>query len=233
MKLWAYGDSFVAGDQDILGRVDAIPEHTEYNRYNISFVSHIARQLDIPLINRAISGCSNFVQLDQLYMDSENISRNDIVLFGCSSPWRDRWSIPTYGPDFLKDNKGPALVDRNLITSETHRVGVVDFFYTISVIKQLQEIYKFKIISFNSFHNVLRDASFEDRIKFNFENFIGLKESGNTLLNVLSDSWGENDGIDDHTIWTPPAELEYLFTRKRHPSIEGHKKIAKWLYKYI
>jgi len=29
MKIWAYGDSFVAGDQDIKGRVDAIPEYQD------------------------------------------------------------------------------------------------------------------------------------------------------------------------------------------------------------
>jgi hypothetical protein len=67
MKLWAYGDSFVAGDQDIPGRVDAIPENMEYNRYNVSFASVLAKQLNVTLINRAISGCSNFVQLDQLW----------------------------------------------------------------------------------------------------------------------------------------------------------------------
>jgi hypothetical protein len=37
MKLWAYGDSFVAGDQDIPDRIDAILENMEYNRYNVSF----------------------------------------------------------------------------------------------------------------------------------------------------------------------------------------------------
>jgi len=233
MKIYAYGDSFVAGDQDIPERVDAIPENMEYNRYNVSFASVLAKELGVELINRGISGCSNFVQLDQLFIDSEQISSNDLVLFGFSSPWRDRWTIPTYGPDFLKPTKGPALVDRNLIKSKTHRVGVVDFFYTLSVIKQLQEIYKFRVVAFNSFHNVLKDASVKDLEKFNFDNFVGIKDSGNTLLNVLSNTWGENDGIDDHTVWTPPVGLEYLFTRNKHPSIEGHKKIAHWLYEYI
>ena len=54
MKIWAYGDSFVAGDQDIPDRVDAIEEHTEYNRYNVSFASHLAKQLNVPLINKQI-----------------------------------------------------------------------------------------------------------------------------------------------------------------------------------
>jgi hypothetical protein len=233
MKIYAYGDSFVAGDQDIPGRINAIHENMEYNRYNVSFASVLAKQLNSELVNRAISGCSNFVQLDKLFMDCEIIEPHDLVIFGFSSPWRDRWSIPTYGPDFLKDNKGPALVDRDLIKSETHRVGIVDFFYVLSVLEQLQRTYKFKIIAFNSFHNVLKDASIQDLKKFNFDNFIGLKENGNTLLNVLSDTWGQDDGSDDHTVWSAPKGLENLFTSKRHPSIEGHKKIAKWLYEYI
>jgi len=233
MKIWAYGDSFVAGDQDILGRIDAIPANMEYNRYNVSFASILSKELNVELTNRAISGCSNFVQLDQLFMDSENISPGDLVLFGFSSPWRDRWSIPTYGPDFLKSTKGPSLVDRTLIKSETHRVGIVDFFYTLSVLTRLQATYNFKVVAFNSFHNVLKNASNEDIVKFNFDNFVGIKEPGNTLLNVLSDTWGDNDGIDDHTVWIPPLGLEYLFTKQKHPSIEGHKKIAKWLYNYI
>ncbi len=233
MKIWAYGDSFVAGDQDIPGRIDAIPENMEYNRYNISFASVLAKERGVELINRGISGCSNFVQLDQLYIDSNTISHDDMVLFGITSPWRDRWSIPHQGPDFLKPSRGPALVDRTLINSETHRVGVVDFFYTLSVIKQLQEIHKFKVVAFNLFHNVLQDAAVEDLEKFNFDNFIGLKEKGNTVLNVLADSWGEQDGNHNHCAWTPPVRLEHLFTVNRHPSAEGHKKIAKWLCQYI
>ena len=70
MRLWTYGDSFVAGDQDIPGRVDAIEEYTKYNRYNVSFASHLANALNVELINRGISGCSNFVQLDKLFLDA-------------------------------------------------------------------------------------------------------------------------------------------------------------------
>jgi hypothetical protein len=69
MKVWAYGDSFVAGDQDIPEINNALESTMEYNRYNVSFVSHLAKQLNVPLINRGISGCSNFVQLDKLFLD--------------------------------------------------------------------------------------------------------------------------------------------------------------------
>ena len=93
IKIWAYGDSFVAGDQDDPKRIDAIPEIMEYNRYNVSFAAHLAKNLGIDIINRAISGCSNFVQLDKLFKDAASIAQDDIVIFGISSPLRDRFQI--------------------------------------------------------------------------------------------------------------------------------------------
>ena len=89
MKIWVYGDSFVAGDQDIPGRIDAIEEYTEYNRYNVSFASHLANALNVKLINRGISGCSNFVQLDKLFLDAPFIKKDDIVVVMWSSSLRD------------------------------------------------------------------------------------------------------------------------------------------------
>jgi hypothetical protein len=234
MKIYAYGDSFVAGDQDIPGRVDAIPEHTEYNRYNISFASVLAKKLNVKLINRAISGCSNFVQLDQLWMDCGNISPDDLVLFGITTPLRDRFMIPHLAPEFLKETRGPGLVNRSLLNDNSNvRVSIADTFYTLSVLEKIEKMYNLNIIKFNLFHNPLQDASEEDLKKFNFDKFIGLNTPGNTLLDLLTDNWSNPiPRISDHSKWKPEIN-GHLFTRNSHPNIEGHKKISEWLWQQI
>lgn len=234
MKIYAYGDSFVAGDQDIPGRVDAIDENTEYNRYNVSFASVLAKKLGIELINRAISGCSNFVQVDQLWVDSENIQPDDIVLFGFSTPWRDRFIIPYDHKSILDKLRGPRILNWNTFKYDNERIAVADFFYTLSIIEKLEEVYNFKVIKFNNFHDVLvKDAYKKDLIKFKFNNFIGLHTPGNTLLDVLTDNWGNpTPRISDHSQWIPEVN-KHLFTHRSHPNIAGHIKIAEWLHKQL
>jgi hypothetical protein len=234
MKIWAYGDSFVAGDQDIPGRVDAILENMEYNRYNVSFASVLANKLNSELINRAISGCSNFVQLDKLWLDCIDISPDDLVLFGITTPMRDRFMIPHVAPEFLRKTRGPGLINRSLLTDHPDtRICVIDTFYTLSVIEKIEKLYNLNIIKFNLFHNPLQDVLAEDLKKFNFDKFIGLNTPGNTLLDVLTDNWGNPiPRISDHSKWKPEVN-SHLFTQNSHPNIEGHKKIAQWLYEYI
>lgn len=231
MKIYAYGDSFVAGDQDIPGRVDAIIENMEYNRYNVSFASALAKKLGAELINRAISGCSNFVQLDQLWVDSEHIKPNDLVLFGFSTPWRDRFIIPYEHSTITQHNRGRGILNWELFKDEAHRITIVDFFYTLSVIEKLEEVYGFKVIKFNNFHNVFTDPiSKSDLNKFKFDRFIGLHTPGNTLLDVLTDNWGNPiPRISDHSKWIPEVN-KHLFTAKSHPNVQGHQVIAEWLH---
>jgi hypothetical protein len=230
MKLWAYGDSFVAGDQDIPDRIDAILENMEYNRYNVSFASVLAKKLNVTLTNRAISGCSNFVQLDQLWLDCTNMSSDDLILFGITTPLRDRFMIPHLAPEFLRKTRGPGLINRSLLHDHPDtRICTIDTFYTFSVLEKLEKMYNLNIVKFNLFHDPLQDASEEDIKKFNFNNYIGLATPGNTLLDILTDNWGNGvPRISDHSNWKPEVN-SHLFTRKSHPNIEGHKKIAEWL----
>lgn len=233
MKLYSYGDSFVAGDQDIPGRIDAIDEYMEYNRYNVSFASVLAKKLGISLINRGISGCSNIVQLDQLWVDSKYITSSDLVIFCFSTPWRDRFSIRHEYLEFFEETKGRKLLNKPLFDDNTERIAILDFFYVLSVIEKLEEIHNFKVIKFNAFHNVFDNISNDDLTKFKFNNFIGLHTPGNTLLDVLTDNWGNSiPRISDHSKWKPTVN-QHLFTRKSHPNIEGHKKIAEWLYNQL
>lgn len=232
MTIWAYGDSFVAGDQDIPGRIDAILENMEYNRYNVSFASVLAKELDVKLINRGISGCSNFVQLDKLFLDAPSIKKDDIVLFGLTTAWRDRFMIPHLTPEFLKDTLGPALIHRELVSGkhDVKKIATIDLFYVMSIIEKIELLFNIKVIKFNLFHDVLSESAEFDKTLFKFENFIGLETHGNTLLDVLTDNWGNKiSRISDHSKWKPPTEYKHLFTQNSHPNIEGHKKIAVWL----
>jgi hypothetical protein len=232
MRLWTYGDSFVAGDQDIPGRVDAIEEYTKYNRYNVSFASHLANALNVELINRGISGCSNFVQLDKLFLDAPSIKEDDIVLFGLTTAWRDRVTIPYTCPEYLKDTRGPALLHRELVSKKHNleKTATIDLFYVLSVIEKIEKIFNIKVVKFNLFHDSIAESLEEDKEFFKFDNFIGLGVNGNTILDVLTDNWGNKiSRISDHSKWKPPAEYKHLFTQKSHPNIEGHKKIAVWL----
>jgi hypothetical protein len=232
MKIWAYGDSFVAGDQDIPGKVNAVPEIMEYNRYNVSFAVHLAKKLNAELINRGISGCSNFVQLDKLLLDAPNIAANDIVLFGLTTPWRDRFMLPHECPTFFKDTRGPSMLNRELITENfpIFKIPTIDLFYVLSVIEKIESNFNIKVVKFNAFHDSIIESTYIDKKLFKFNNFIGLNTPGNTLLDMLTDNWGNAiKRISDHSKWTPPEKYKHLFTEQSHPSIEGHKRIAEWL----
>lgn len=235
MKLWAYGDSFVAGDQDIPGRIDAISEHTEYNRYNISFASHLAKKLNAELINRAISGCGNYPQLDKLLLDIENIKTNDIVIFGLTTTWRDRYSLPSNCPQVVSPTRGPSMLHRDLLYNEKlNKLPTFDLFYILSVLEKIEHLFNFPIIKFNAFHDVQTEADSIDKKLFQFKNFIGLNVPGNTLIDLLLNRWGDpTPRIVDHSQWMPPKEYRHLFTDKSHPSIEGHKFIAEWMHNQL
>lgn len=230
MKVWAYGDSFVAGDQDIPGRVDAIEENMEYNRYNVSFVSHLAKTLKLDLTNRGISGCSNYVQLDRLWLDAPQISKDDIVIFGLTTTWRDRYSLPSICPECISKTRGPTMLHRDLVYKEkSNRIATIDLFYILSSIEKIEEIFGITVIKINLFHDVLLEANADDQKLFKFKNYIGLGTPGNTLIDLLAGNWGSSSTrIVDHSKWSPPVTHSHLFTAKSHPSIEGHKFISSW-----
>lgn len=234
MKLWAYGDSFVAGDQDDPLRIDALPEVMEYNRYEVSFAALLAKKLNIKITNRAVSGCSNFVQLDRLFTDAKNIGKDDIVIFCLTSSLRDRFQIPLHYPEFVKDSRGPTLGDRSMFNSDNmYEIPTADIFYVLSAIEKIENIYGIKIVKINAFHNFMDNCN--DTAKFNFKNFLGLHFKNNTMLDILSNNWLSDDHnkVFDHNKWSPPKQFKKYFTKKSHPSIQGHKKLCEWFYKEL
>jgi hypothetical protein len=234
MKIYAYGDSFVAGDQDIPGIDNSLPERIDYNRYNVSFASVLAKKLNVQLINRAWPGCGNLIQLDHLWLDSEKFQPDDLIIFGITTLWRDRFIIPIHFPEVIKrQGSGSAILNQYEFKDDQERIAIADFFYILSTIEKLEEICKVRIIKFNLFHNIFDKISEEDRKKFQFDNFIDLHQPGNTLLDVLTDNWGNNiPRISNHSKWKPEVN-QHLFTRKSHPSIAGHIKIAEWLHQKL
>lgn len=247
--LHAYGDSFVVGDQDDwwhLKDPNVRPRHNmrfeerlEYLKNHVSFVSLLAKHYGLNLQNHAIRGCGNYPQLDRLctHLIEGVVKPGDIVLFGFSTFFRDRVQLHLYEAA-TTTKTGPHLIDRDLLAkdADTSRIIELDFFYVVSLLDKLSAKFGVPIIKFNLFDNALHYASKLVIDMCQPSNFLGYGQPGNTLIDILNDTWG----VDSACFWTKNAanfnhdklpvkpEHEYLYTYYRHPSIEGHKKIANW-----
>jgi hypothetical protein len=235
MKIWAYGDSFVAGDQDIPGRIDAIKEHADYNKDNISFISHLANMLEIEYVNRAVSGSGNFPQVDKLLTDTRSFEKQDIILFGITSTWRDRFSLPTQYPAILEKNRGPFLIDLDLYESKSFDlIPIFDLLYVTNMLDAIEKNYGIRIFKFNCFHDVYIESDEHFKNFFNPSNYIGFGKIGNTLTDILMDSWDRDSKSNhDHAAIKISKNQKRFFTVKNHPSLLGHKKLAEWFYNYL
>jgi hypothetical protein len=235
MTIWAYGDSFVAGDQDEKDKNNADISVMEYNRYNVSFVSHLSNMLEIDLVNRAVSGSGNFPQIDKLLVDSKKFKDSDIVLFGITSTWRDRFSLPHHFPEILNKNIGPFLIDMDLYKSKNfNTIPSIDLFHIISILDSIEIKLNVKILKFNCFHDVYIETEEYYKKFFSPNNYIGFGKKGNTLTDILLDSWDEESNSNlDHTTLKIAKNYKRFFTCKNHPNTLGHQKIADWFYNYF
>lgn len=239
--LHAFGDSFIVGDQDDFLHVsdsNVTPTHTmpygervEYLKNHVSFVSLLAKHYGYNLKNYAERGSGNFPQLDQLWLGLVNgsIKSGDIVLFGLSSFIRDRFQLTNFENSTSDSKSGPTLVDRNLITQNLEKILEVDFYYVVNMLNRFSEQFNITVIKFNIFDNALYQSTQELKNICQVKDFVGYDLSGNTLLDILNDTWGSNSSNQfDHTKITVSPEHKYLYTFYCHPSIDGHKKIANW-----
>jgi hypothetical protein len=228
MILHAFGDSFVSGYQDdfihILGYDPGhgmeFEEREEYLKYNVSFAALIAKHLGFKFKNYAERGSGNFPQLDKLTtrLRAGKIKSGNIVLFGITTPIRDRLFFAEDVKIHNEELSGPILIDRELITSQRlDKVIDSDYFYILCILEQLERIFGIKIIKFNLFGT-------PPPVPYNFINYI----NEGTLIDILNDTWGQKIKNQYHTNIDVPAGYENLYTLKKHPSIEGHKKIASW-----
>jgi len=226
MKIWAFGDSFTAGDQDIEN--DQLDEVMHYNRYHVSFAAVIAKKYNVELENFGQGGCSNFVQVDRLFMNAERIHKDDLVLFTCTTPYRERIGLLRYAPKLFDGSIGQNICDAKLIGM--HKLVAADMFYTISVIDNIRRIYGLNnVYLFNAFDNWYTDLDDIDKVKFNsiLDDFMGIE---NTFFDILNDNWGKKTkGMPQNDTYQPPLEFLHLYTKKSHPNIQGHEKIANFL----
>jgi len=237
-RIVAFGDSFVVGDQDDFGPKDINynpkfpPTHTmsyeermNYLKYNVSFVSIIANELNYSLLNLADRGNGNYQQLDVLlkFISSNQLTSNDIIFYGITTTARDR----------IKP-----IIDRgDEITREQQRhMEVFDLFYILAVLNQISQQFNVRIIKFNLFENILdnlQDFS-STLVKCNVNDFPGYGDGNNTLVDILNDTWGKGfDRKPYHTYLSVPDGYEKYYTWNKHPSIAGHQKIAAWFLNNI
>lgn len=242
MKIYAFGDSFVVGDQDdFYGDPNTSktnpPTHgmtydqrLEYLKYNVSFVSLIAKHLNAELVNVAERGSGNYPQLDKLKMElsSGTIVSGDIVLFGITSLLRDRITLHQF-QKITDGSSGPSLIDRNLINEwDLDRISKIDLFYILAILEKLSKAYNVPIIKFNLFTNALAGESEETKKLYESVDSVCLINEGNTLIDILNDTWGQPTSYPYHDKLIVSPGYEHLYTNIKHPSIDGHKKIATW-----
>jgi len=241
--LHAFGDSFVLGDQDDFLHVKdpnvkithSMPygERIEYLKNNVSFVSILAKHYGYSLKNYSERGSGNFPQLDRLWLHLTNntIKHGDLVLFGLSSFVRDRSQLINFELATSDTKSGPTVIDRELVNKNFHmeKIMEIDLYYVLTVLTRLSEQFDIPIIKFNLFDNALYQSTQQLKTICRVTDFIGYELDGNTLIDILNDTWGKNTSNQfDHTKIEVKPEHAHLYTFYRHPSIEGHKKIANW-----
>jgi hypothetical protein len=241
--LYAFGDSFTLGDQDdFLEESKSSPSHqmsyderVEFLKYNVSFTSHIAKEINVNLKNFAVRGSGNFPQLDKLWQNVKNnsITKDDIVFFGFSSWYRDRLSIADHKRVYSFDF-GPCMIDKELFkTHELHCIQIIDLFQILSSLKCLQSFVGFKLVCLQMFDALeYRQDCFDLFSQFNF--YIEGGRPGFTSIDILNDTWSQNIKYEgNHVKIEPPGQYQHLYTVNRHPSILGHKKISDFLLNYF
>lgn len=238
--LHAFGDSFVVGDQDDFLHdhpKGVVPTHKmgyddriNYLKQNVSFASIIAKEYNMKYRNDAIRGSGNYPQLDKLFLRliHGSIKPNDLVLFGITTLLRDRFILHDH-EKAKSYSYGPLLIDRDTLNGDNKQhIFDMDYYYILSVLENLSKKFNVRIIKVNLFNNLVDESPNHSINLFKFPDLLGSDVTGNTLIDILNDTWGKGISNPYHDILAVPPGYEYLYTIKKHPSIEGHKKIAKW-----
>lgn len=231
MKFHAFGDSFVVGDLDDFDQYKkSFSSRLEYLKYNVSFAAILAKELKVDFVNYAERGSGNFPQLDKLVLNvlNGNIKSGDYVLFGITTVFRDRTSLIEFKK--VSDNSyGPCMADRETFINDSQSIAELDFFYIISILENLTDRFNLNLKAVNIFDNVFSFSNNNNYKKFQSSILISCEsKTGNTLVDILNDTWGTNQAHPYHTRLDIPNKFKHLYTRHKHPSIQGHKKISDW-----
>lgn len=238
--LFAFGDSFVVGDQDDflheLPKGIRPPHNMDYNeriaylKYNVSFVSIFAKNNNYNLQNYAERGSGNYPQLDLLMNKILNneVAKNDLIFFGLTTFVRDRVDL-ALNKKFIKmyKDRGDAIFNKEFISDHSNlwKIPLIDYFYVLNSLKFINDELGIRVVCVNLFDNI-KDKH-PSNINYNIQ--IGSEHYGNTLIDILNDTWGDKTEHPYHTNLQIPKGYEKLYSRFKHPSVSGHKKIANWL----
>lgn len=232
-KLFAFGDSFIVGDQDDFDNPVAYPEdyneRLEFLKYNISFVSLLAKHYNLEYHNFAVRGSGNFPQIDKILqcLDQKLINKGDIILFGITTLVRDRVNLLEYFKIKLR-SWGPTMVDRDLVPDRINDIIRYDLFYILSILDRIRSKYKVKILAFNIFDNLYSYCENIDSNIYDFDFFLNGKFPGNTLVDIVNDSWGKLTRNPYHDKLIIPDGYARFYTTNKHFSVAGHFKIFDW-----
>lgn len=220
----AFGDSFVAADQDIRHNDY---EYRDYLKYNVSFASLIAKHFNLPFKNYAEYGSGSYPQVDKLLINIKNgnIKSTDVVLFGITASTRGRFLIGTLFPS--KHMVNGIVVDKD--ASDIDIAPRFDYYYILSILENISKTFNIRIIKFNLFNDWSTNLNLST-----ITDFIGLDSPGNTLIDILNDTWGEKKQENkEHWLIEIPDGYEHFYTIRKHPSPDGHRKIADWFIENV
>jgi len=221
MTVWAYGDSWTAGDQDSPQNSTSYLQILENERYKISYVAHFAKSINATLKNKAYPGSGNFPQLDLLLFDlhREKIKKNDIIIFGVTAASRDRANIAFDGQYPIGDHikGGPSTLSKELFAEN---IWLNDHFMTLATLDKIKSVYGIRLYSVYAFS---RPTDEHDKY---FETLI----SDLSLMDVLCGEKYLSNNHPGHILSAIPQEFRHLFTDRGHPSPVGHRHLGDWLY---
>jgi hypothetical protein len=231
-KLFAFGDSFIVGDQDDFTNLRGLKdynEHIEFLKTNISFVSLLAKHYNLEYHNFAVRGSGNFPQIDKILQcfDQKMINEGDVILFGITTLTRDRVNLLDHTKVKSWDY-GPTVIDRDLVPRGINDIMRYDLFYILSVLDRIRSTYKVKILAFNIFDNLYSWCGYVDLDIYDFDFLLGGKSFGNTLVDIVNDSWGKLTRHPYHDRLIAPDGYERFYTKNKHFSVAGHCKVFEW-----
>jgi hypothetical protein len=236
MKFHAFGDSFVVGDLDDFDQHPTkYSSRLEYLKYNVSFASLVAKELGMEFHNYAERGSGNYPQLDRLLINITDgkIRKSDYVFFGITTVVRDRVVLTDFkkAMDF---GYGPCMADRETLIDNQQSIVELDYFYIISILEKVKSQFDLNIKAMHLFDNPLSysEKTFFDLFKSDLIISCGDK-TGTSLVDILNDAWCTDQKHPYHTRLNIPSGYEKFYTKHKHPSIEGHKKIADWILKNV
>lgn len=256
-RILAFGDSFVAGDQDDFitrDRANAskfsaahgMDDETrlEFLKNNINFAALIAKHFGTEFVNHADSGSSNYRQLDRLMqvLHQGELRSTDVIMFGITTTTRDRLSLThAWKPGLhhnLMHNWKSGLHNMVDVCIQGHNnwdlLELHDTFFILAILDSVSKQYNVPIIKFNLFDNLF-NTGVTTKISYPQTDFMGWGFKNNTLFDILDDTWCL-DVIKPrilHIDSEPEEQYKKFYTWNKHPSILGHEKIKDWFLKNV